>query len=88
MAFIDCYKHNSADDIEPIAQSMCDQLVSLCGADATAYINCKEAKTIASSTTPAETGSQADAFNFVFGIVTFFADTPVYDNQGNLVSGN
>ena len=67
---------------------MCDQLASLCGADVTACLTCKEATTFASSITPAETGAQADAFNFVFGIGTSYSDAPVYDNQGNLVSAN
>ena len=67
---------------------MCDQLVNTCKADATARATCANAITAASSATPAKTGIQADAFNAVFGIVTDFAKDPVFDDLGNLVSGN
>ena len=67
---------------------MCDQLVNTCKADATARNTCANATTAASNATPVKTGIQADAFNAVFGITTNFADDPVFDNQGRIVSGN
>ena len=67
---------------------MCDQLVNTCKADATARNTCANAITAASNATPVKTGIQADAFNAVFGITTNFADDPVFDNQGRIVSGD
>ena len=67
---------------------MCDQLVNTCKADNTALHTCANAITAASDATPVKTGVQADAFNAVFGITTKFADDPVFDNQGHLVSGS
>jgi hypothetical protein len=81
------YTHGSAQNIGVITQSMCDQLVNTCKADATARGTCAKALAAASAATPAKTGIQADAFNAVFGIITTFADDPVFDDQGNLVSG-
>ena len=82
------YTHGSAQNIAVITGSMCDQLVNTCKADATARNTCAKAITAASSATPAKTGIQADAFNAVFGITTKFADDPVFDDQGRIISGN
>ena len=67
---------------------MCDQLVNTCKADSTALNTCANAKAAASAATPVKTGIQADAFNAVFGIITKFANAPVFDDTGHLVSGN
>jgi len=85
---LESYTHGSAQNIGVITQSMCDQLVNTCKADATARSTCANAITAASSATPVKTGVQADAFNAVFGITTDFAKDPVFDNQGHLISGN
>ena len=85
---LESYTHGSAQNIAVITQSMCDQLVNTCKADAIARNTCANAKTAASNATPVKTGIQADAFNAVFGITTNFADDPVFDDQGRIVSGN
>jgi len=85
---IESYPHGSAQNIGVITQSMCDQLVNTCKADATARSTCANAINAASSATPVKTGIQADAFNAVFGIVTDFAKDPVFDDVGHLISGN
>lgn len=82
------YPHGSAQNIDVITQSMCDQLVNTCKADDTARNTCANAKSAASSATPVKTGIQADAFNRVFGIITDFAKDPVFDDTGHLVSGS
>ena len=85
---LESYTHGSAQNIDVITRSMCDQLVNTCKADATARNTCASAITAASSATPVKTGIQADAFNAAFGITTSFVDDPVFDDQGRLVSGN
>jgi len=82
------YPHGSAQNIDVITRSMCDQLVNTCKADDTARNTCANATTAASNATPAKTGIQADAFNAVFGVTTNFADDPVFDDQGRVVSGD
>jgi hypothetical protein len=51
---------------------MCDTLVNSCGADQTAWTTCASARATADKHT-AKTGTQADAFNAVFGIKTYFS---------------
>jgi hypothetical protein len=79
------YTHGSAQNIDVITQSMCDQLVNTCKADSTAKNTCAQAKAAADKA-PAKTGNQADAFNAVFGNVTDFAGVTPLDNQGNPVT--
>ncbi|KAI0690166.1 hypothetical protein BC835DRAFT_198827 [Cytidiella melzeri] len=78
------YVHGSADNGDIITQFMCDNLVNVCGADATAKATCAQAKVAFDSKT-AKTGAQADAFNAVFGITTNFASITPLDNQGKPV---
>ena len=79
------YQHDSAQNGDIITQFMCDNLVNVCGADATAKATCAKAKA-AFDTVTAKTGGQADAFNAVFGIKTNFAAITPLDNQGNPVT--
>lgn len=71
----------SADAIGVIADFICSQLSSACGADATAQATCQTATSAANAAT-AKTGAQADAFNAAFGIQTDFANVPVVSDQG------
>jgi hypothetical protein len=78
------YNHDSAQNGDIITQFMCDTLVNTCGADATAKATCAKAQAAFDSETP-KTGSQADAFNAVFGITTNFGAITPLDNQGQPV---
>ena len=66
---------------------MCDTLVNSCGADQTARTTCASAKAAADKHT-AKTGTQADAFNAVFGIKTNFSAITALDDQGNPVTNS
>ncbi|KAJ3566298.1 hypothetical protein NP233_g7089 [Leucocoprinus birnbaumii] len=83
------YNHGSADNINIItlilAEFMCDTLVNSCGANQAASDLCATAETAAASATTG--GTQADAFNAVFGITTDFAAVPIVNDQGQIVSG-
>ncbi|XP_006459399.1 hypothetical protein AGABI2DRAFT_191384 [Agaricus bisporus var. bisporus H97] len=79
------YPHGSAQNIDIIAQFICDSLTNTCKANQDAKELCDAARSAASSATVG-TGAQADAFNEVFGIKTDFADSPV-DDSGNSTSG-
>ncbi|CAL1716113.1 unnamed protein product [Somion occarium] len=80
------YDHGSAQNVDIIAQFICDTLVNKCGADQTAKDTCAKAQAAADTVT-AKTGGQADAFNAVFGIDTDFADVASVDDQGRVVAG-
>ncbi|KAH8099928.1 hypothetical protein BXZ70DRAFT_1008447 [Cristinia sonorae] len=80
------FNHGSAQNINIITQSICDQLTNSCKADQTAKDTCAKA-TAAASAAAAGTGAQADAFNAAFGITTDFANVAAVDNQGRIVSG-
>ena len=84
---IESYSHGSSPDINIIARVMCDQLASLCNADATARTTCANARASASSDTP-KAGFKADIFNPGFNIITNFAEDPVFDVGATFVFGN
>lgn len=79
------YDHGSAQNIDIIAQFVCDRLRDTCGADDIAQNNCVKASAAADAK-PAKTGAQADAFNAIFGVQTNFASQPVIDDHGNVVT--
>ncbi|PPQ67480.1 hypothetical protein CVT25_006021, partial [Psilocybe cyanescens] len=78
------FNHGSAQNIDIITRAICDTLTNSCGADATAKATCATASTAASSAAKGS-GTQADAFNAVFGITTDFAAVQQIDNQGRPV---
>jgi hypothetical protein len=81
------YNHGPVQNTDIISQFMCDTLVNSCGADQTARTTCASAKAAADKHT-AKTGTQADAFNAVFGIKTNFSAITALDDQGNPVSSS
>ncbi|KAK7033148.1 hypothetical protein R3P38DRAFT_2921026 [Favolaschia claudopus] len=82
------YKTGSAHDISVITGFICDALINTCGADPTAQATCVKAQTASAAQLPQE-GIDADVFNGLFGIQTFFKDvTPISDSTGAPVSAN
>ncbi|KAJ7170709.1 hypothetical protein C8R43DRAFT_944580 [Mycena crocata] len=81
------YNHDSADNIAVITDFMCNTLVNTCNADATAQATCAKAKTAAAAETPLQ-GTDADAFNAVFGIQTNFKNVEAINNTGVPVAGS
>lgn len=64
------FNHGSAQQIDVIADFICQQVGTACGGDANAVKSCNTAKTAALSA--AAGGAQADAFNAGFGAKTNF----------------
>jgi hypothetical protein len=82
---LESYPHGSAQNIDIIAQFMCDNLVNSCGADQTARTTCATAQQAADKQAP-KTGNQADAYNAVFNIKTNFAAIIPLNDHGNPVT--
>ncbi|KAL5498255.1 hypothetical protein ACEPAH_2395 [Sanghuangporus vaninii] len=79
------FNHGSTDDIDTIANFICQQLQSSCKANSDAVNLCNSAVSAADKAATG-TGAQADAFNAAFGAKTNFAAVAQVNSNGQAVN--